>query len=105
MIKFKIRTAKSISELNSSYWYGPEDTSDYYTDTSKINSIHNGDRYVQYKAFFNSQDGSTSILRSVSIEYISFDTIPPSTPNNFAAQVSHSSIILNWESNKENDLY
>ena len=104
-IKFKIRTAKTILELNNSYWYGPEDTSDYYTDTSKINSIHNGDRYVQYKAFFNSQDGSTSILRSVSIEYISFDTIPPSTPNNFAAQVSHSSIILNWESNKENDLY
>ncbi|OGU36239.1 MAG: hypothetical protein A2455_08225 [Ignavibacteria bacterium RIFOXYC2_FULL_35_16] len=104
-IKFKIRTAKSISELNSSYWYGPEDTSDYYTDTFKINSIHNGDRYVQYKAFFDSQDGSTSILKSISIEYVSLDTIPPFTPKSFSAHASHSSIMLNWESNKENDLY
>jgi hypothetical protein len=105
-IKFKTRTAKTLAALENSFWYGPSDTSDYYTDGSEstINSVHNGDRYVQYETLFTSEDGNSAILNAVSIAFASFDTIPPATPKNFEAAASHSSVALRWESNNENDL-
>ncbi|HVO75683.1 MAG TPA: hypothetical protein VMT35_16750, partial [Ignavibacteriaceae bacterium] len=104
-IKFQIRTGKTLGELNNSVWHGPHDISDFYTNNAgqDINSIHNGDRFIQYKAFFTSPDGNTSILKSVSINYSSYDSIPPLPPANLTAAPSHSSVILNWHPNNELD--
>ncbi len=98
-LKFQIRTGKTINEINNSNWHGPNGNTDYYTNSSgeKINTIHDGDRYIQYKAVFNSSTGSSSILKSISIDYTSSDTLPPLPPINLTATPSHAKNILKWQ--------
>jgi len=106
-IYFKIRSANSLVGIDNEDWYGISDTSNYYTNSSGeiINPIHNGDRFIQYKAFFHSSTPAvTPVLNSVSISYTTLDTIPPSVPINLSAQAGHSSVILTWEANSEVDL-
>jgi len=77
-LKFQIRTAATESGLTSTTWYGPTSTSDYYeTSGTAINSVHNGDQWVQYKAYFETTDTSvTPVLHDVTIEYSQFNTAP-----------------------------
>lgn len=57
-ISFRIRTASTEGGLETAVWYGPIGTADYYTDPSgtTINSIHNGDQWIQYKAYLSTLD-------------------------------------------------
>jgi parallel beta-helix repeat protein len=105
-IKFQLRSGKTLEQLNNASWYGPLSSSNYYTlnGGTTINTIHNGDYLIQYKAFFTSQNGNTSVLKSASIDYSTFDNTPPSSPTNLSAASSYGSIILNWNLNSENDL-
>ena len=70
-VKFQIRTAATEANLATATWYGPTGTGDYYqTSGDSINPIHNGDRWVQYKAFFSTTDVSaTPTLSDISISY------------------------------------
>ena len=70
-LKFQIRTATTEAELSSATWYGPTGTGDYYeTGGTTINSIHDGDRWVQYKAYFQTGDNSkTPTLEDITISY------------------------------------
>ncbi len=106
-IKFKIRTGNTPDQLANSNWFGPAGTSDFYEVDSgeKINPIHNGNRFIQYEAIFNSTNGNTPSLNSVSIEYASSDTIPPLPPADLEAAASHAIIKLSWKPSSSNDLY
>ncbi|MEW5761102.1 MAG: Ig-like domain-containing protein, partial [Candidatus Thermoplasmatota archaeon] len=78
-LSFQIRTSSSQTKLSSAYWYGPTSNSDYYTNSSgtKINPVHNGDCWIQYKAFFSTKDKTkTPILKKVKLTY----TNVPATP-------------------------
>ncbi|MEW6606367.1 MAG: hypothetical protein AB1414_02775 [bacterium] len=70
---FQIRTAGTEGALSSATWYGPTGTGDYYTTSATaINSIHNGDRWVQYKASFTTTNSAdTPNLRDITIAYSS----------------------------------
>jgi len=69
-IVFQIRTAATEAGLGSATWYGPIGTGDYYTTTgTAINEVHDGDRWIQYKAYFTGTDASTPTLSDVSITY------------------------------------
>jgi hypothetical protein len=75
-LRFQIRNASSLAELNNSSWYGPTSTEDYYArranldDEWKINQIHNNSRWMQYKVDFSTTDQTHSpSLHDVTIRY------------------------------------
>ena len=69
-IKFQIRSAATEAGLSSATWYGPTGTGDYYqVSGSAINSVHDGDRWIQYKAYFSGPAIATPTLSDVSITY------------------------------------
>jgi len=70
-LKFQLRTADTEAGLTSATWYGPTGTTDYYTTSgSAINAIHNGNQWIQYKAYFVTTNVTTTpILNSISVTY------------------------------------
>ena len=69
-IEFRLRSAATEVGLSSAEWYGPTGTGDYYTTSgTAINTVHDGDRWIQYKAYFSGPGDSTPTLRDVSITY------------------------------------
>jgi len=67
---FQIRTASTEGGLNLAAWYGPAGTGDNYsTSGTAINSVHDGDRWIQYKAYFSGPGTSTPTLSDVAITY------------------------------------
>ncbi|MCX6174115.1 MAG: T9SS type A sorting domain-containing protein [Ignavibacteriales bacterium] len=103
-IKFKIRSSEMDYDLDKKKWYGPINENDFYTikEGQSINSIHNGDRYLQYQAYFNSKkNGESPVLKSVSIDFMK-DNFLESTvlyqnyPNPF-----NSSTIINFHLSTE----
>ncbi|MFA6599038.1 MAG: NosD domain-containing protein, partial [Ignavibacteriaceae bacterium] len=105
-IYFQLRSGNSVEEIANSHWYGPADTSDFYSYNlgESINTTHQGDKFIQYRAIFTSLQGNSSILNSVSIEYIPIDTIAPNPPNNLTATSAHSSVLLTWAPNSDKDI-
>ncbi|OHA18026.1 MAG: hypothetical protein A2743_03185 [Candidatus Taylorbacteria bacterium RIFCSPHIGHO2_01_FULL_43_47] len=70
-VKFQIRSATTEEAVSGATWYGPTGTEDYYTSSGQaINSVHDGGRYFEYKAYFLTTDTSaTATLEDVSLEY------------------------------------
>jgi hypothetical protein len=69
-IKFQIRTAATQGGLSSATWYGPTGTGDYYTTSGgAINTVHDGDRWVQYKAYFTGPSNKTPTFRDIIITF------------------------------------
>jgi hypothetical protein len=69
-IQFQLRSAATEGGLSSATWYGPTGTTDYYTTSgTAINSVHDGDRWIQYKAYFSSPGDSTPKLSDITIIY------------------------------------
>jgi hypothetical protein len=77
-ITFKIASSNTTSPSQWNY-FGPDGTtSTYYTATSTlISGAHNGDRYLRYKAFLNTEDTSyTPTLSEVAFTYTNSCTPP-----------------------------
>jgi len=69
-IKFQLRTAATEGGLSSATWYGPTGTGDYYTTSgTAVNSVHDGDRWIQYKAYFSGPGDDTPTFSDISITY------------------------------------
>ena len=69
-IQFQLRSAATEGGLSAATWYGPTGTGDYYTTSgTAINSVHDGDRWIQYKAYFSSPGDSTPKLSDITITY------------------------------------
>ena len=70
-VEFQIRSASTEAGLASATWYGPTGPSDFYTDDSgqAINLVHDGDQWVQYKAYLSGDTNETPVLHSVTISY------------------------------------
>jgi hypothetical protein len=72
VVRFRIRTANTSSELAGAVFSGPDGTDHGYYDLSgeRIWSGHNGSRWFQYKAFLSTAyEKATPVLRSVDISY------------------------------------
>jgi len=69
-IKFQIRTATTEAGLSTATWYGPTSTTDYYqTSGNATNPVHDGDQWIQCKAYFSGLVDDTPTLSDVSIAY------------------------------------
>lgn len=81
-LKFQIRTATTQGRLSLASWYGPTSTSDYYEASgTTINSVHNGDRWIQYKLFLSTTDQTaTPALSDISITYSSLSIASATQP-------------------------
>ncbi len=107
MIKFKFRSADRLNDLVSSRWYGPVDTTGFYTvyTGQEINSIHDSQRFIQYKSFFEiEKPGVSPVLNSVVIGFTPLDSIAPVSPNGLTATAGHSQVVLAWIANQDADL-
>ncbi|MBI5421096.1 MAG: DUF2341 domain-containing protein, partial [Parcubacteria group bacterium] len=71
VVKFQLRSASTENGLSSATAYGPTGTGDFYTSSgTSINSVHNGDTWVQYIATLTTTDTSTSpTLSDTSVGY------------------------------------
>ena len=84
-ISFQLRSSKSISDVDQKDFLGPDGTSaTYYTNPgSTIWQGHSGDQYIQYKAYLNTLDLTTTpVLKNVTISYNYFPDPKPKTPMN-----------------------
>ncbi len=69
-IRFQIRSASTEAGLSSATWYGPTGTGDYYTASgTEINSVHDGDRWIQYRADFSGPGDATPTLSDIELTY------------------------------------
>ncbi len=68
-IKVKVRSATSVVGLAAATWYGPTSASDSYTKSASLNSVHQGQRYVQYRVELTSDFAGTPVVNSVMVRY------------------------------------
>ena len=72
-LKLQLRSAASPVGLQSTTWRGPTSGTDHYKATgdswSPVSKAHNGDRYIQYRATFSHDFGSTPVLDRVEVSY------------------------------------
>lgn len=56
-VRFQLRSANSLGDLDKANWYGPSGTSNYYNVSgSSINTIHDGHRFYQFRANLLTRD-------------------------------------------------
>lgn len=70
-LRFQIRSGDS-SNLSGEIWVGPDGTSaTYFTNNTgeQLPSSTQNDRYIQYRAYFTSDQVSTYVLESIRINY------------------------------------
>jgi len=69
-INLQTRSARTEIELEDATWLGPDKNTDHYTiSPSGVNSLHIGDRWIQYKALFSSDGFCTPVLKNVRLFY------------------------------------
>jgi hypothetical protein len=84
-INFQIRTAPSDAELHAKPFVGPDGSKSkyYFTPTSKLWPGHDGDRWVQCKAFLSSlAEDESPRLRNITIIYNNLPSAILSEPYN-----------------------
>lgn len=105
-LRLQLRSANVITELNNSKWYGPKDTLDFYTGpTTAVNPVHDGQRFIQYRAFLDNDDNLqkksdpllTPALRNVKISSHYFDTNVTGTLTSLAITDSAKLIVTSWK--------
>ena len=108
-VRFKIRTSKTLEGIEEAPWYGPATdlSGDFGPEgEEEIHSLHDGDRYLQYRAFFSTKDpAEMPVLKDVTLSFRSIDSIPPQTPTPFKATSVYLGVELSWEPNRDRDLY
>jgi len=68
-LKLQVRSASSPLALKTAAWHGPTSAKAFYVKPGPINPAHKGDRYIQYRATFSHDFGSTPVLDRVQISY------------------------------------
>jgi len=102
-LEFQIRTAATEAGLTSADWHGPTGTSDNYTSTGPINSVHNGDQWIQYKAYLATSDSDqTPVLHDVTINY-ELNEPPVADPQSVTTDEDTAKVITLTGSDPESD--
>ena len=106
-IKFTLRSSPKKEDINDLAWHGPNNENEFYlnSESEKINSLHDGDRFIQFKSILSSNINLESpSLYSISISYIPSDTVAPTIPKNLTGTPGHSKIDLCWDANSDSDI-
>lgn len=105
-LRLQLRSANVIAELNNAKWYGPKDTTDFYAGPiTAINPVHDGHRFMQYRAYLNNDDNAqkksdpllTPRLRQVKISAHFFDTNTTGTLTSTVIRDTSQQIITTWK--------
>ena len=66
----QVRSAATVAGLKAATWYGPTSAGGSYTAASTaLNAVHQGHRYVQYRARLSSDFGNTPLLDAVTFSF------------------------------------
>lgn len=106
-LKFLLRSAVSQEDIESAVWIGPQSGSFYYTNGlgETINSATNMKRYLQAKAFFESDTvGRTPVLNDFTVTYIVADSLVPGPVSNVTARGEHRRIHIGWTKSTSDDV-
>lgn len=98
-VKFQLRSATTPESFVDAEWSGSTSSSDFYIEASgtAIRSIHNNHRYLQYRAFLESDTtGDSPILNEVDIGYTVTDVVAPASPSNVHATGGHRDVTIRW---------
>ncbi|MEW5760666.1 MAG: kelch repeat-containing protein, partial [Candidatus Thermoplasmatota archaeon] len=99
-LKFQLRTADTQSSLASKNFVGPDGTVDsYYTDSgSTIWTGHNGDRWLQYKAYLSTTNpDDTPVLKDITINYNRLPNAPTLTNPTNNAWTNNNKPTFKWK--------
>lgn len=100
-IRFQLRAANSLSDLDVAKWVGPDGEGNYYeTPGDTINSIHDGKRFFQFKAFLSTNDPLfTPSLSSIQLtyEYYNTDTRPWFWSDHIPKADSTKNLVSQWK--------
>lgn len=98
-IKIHIRSAERLDNLNDSKFVGPDGTENsYYSSGDWISNIHNGSRWMQYRAYLETSDATTSpILKKVKINYNLIHSINIKSPT--GGETFTDNFTIEWEAN------
>lgn len=73
-VKFQLRTASTLSGINSATWVGSDGTASTYYENSNIPIVVSpnatGIRYIQFKAYITSDGVHTPQIESITVNYL-----------------------------------
>ena len=74
-VQLQLRSANSLSELETAGWYGPGGENTFYVTPGQIvEGYHEGDRFYQFRALLTTTDPlSTPVLNNVILTYHYYD--------------------------------
>lgn len=81
-VKFQLRSANTLPDLQIAQWYGPAGTGDFYASEGQaINSVHTGHRFFQFRAFLQTNSALyTPVLNGIRVDYRYYPTgVKPSS--------------------------
>jgi hypothetical protein len=84
-VQLQIRTAATSKGLENATFTGPDGTADKFYEITgqRINSLHNGSRWMQYRAVLRSRDPMSSpVLKSVTINFNLLHSLIITSPKN-----------------------
>ena len=100
-VRLQLRSSTSLSGLEAESWYGPKSNVDYYENSnSTTNTLHDGDRFYQFKANLITDDPLyTPVLKRVGLNYKYYPTGTP-VRSVYADQVlknaSDNTLVTQW---------
>lgn len=103
-IRFQLRSGSTTSSVASATWMGPSGNSSDYFTTSNDNAASipnalrtgNDDKLIQYKAFFDTPNGSlTPVLASTTLTYVV--NASPEVQHASSTQNSDGSVTISYE--------
>lgn len=100
-IRFQLRAANSLSDLDVAKWIGPTGEGSYYeTPGDTINAIHDGKRFFQFKAFMTTNNPLFSpSLKNIQLtyEYYNTDTRPWFWTDHIPESDSTKNLVSQWK--------
>ncbi len=98
-LRFQMRAANILSDLDSAPWLGPAGEGSFYTaDSQAINPLHSGLRFYQLRAELSTDDFLlTPVLDRVNVHYHFFDTDTTGLLTSSVIADSAGLIITRWE--------
>lgn len=108
-LRLQLRSSNDSLEIKQRPWFGPTGAIDFYDGENVShtpNSIHEGDRYIQYRALFATDSiGVSAALQSTAITFSTLDTIPPVSPSGVVTVAGHAQVTIWWQPNPEQDIW
>ncbi len=97
-LRFQIRTATILADLEAAEWIGPIGPDSWYENNYLINPLHDGDRFYQVRAELQTDNPLRTVrLNSLNLHYHYFDTENVGRALTTVIADTTASSITNWQ--------